>query len=186
MILILSLCSISLALGRNASLLLYCRCGMDHSDPYHRNSDTDCSVIQEWVFFTILARENQFFWFSYLNFTVWTRLQYHDKVEGVAGNFTGIKIANSTTCSIDLGLNPKGKCRKQIFAYHQTSGVKKVDDTNYDHFEIMWSCVTIEEDATPIDSECKSGRNQDTICCATNNCNDSPSNYTDYERKKNH
>ena len=60
MILILSLCSISLALGRNASELLYCRCGMDHSDPYHRNSDTDCSVIQEWVSSTVFTVSLQF------------------------------------------------------------------------------------------------------------------------------
>ena len=41
---------------------LYCRCGMDHSNPYDDKAKTDCSVIQ-----------------------------YHDQVEGVAGVYTGIK-----------------------------------------------------------------------------------------------
>ena len=41
---------------------LYCRCGMDHSNPYDDKAKTDCSVIQ-----------------------------YHDQVEGVAGDYTGIK-----------------------------------------------------------------------------------------------
>ena len=69
-------------------------------------------------------------------------IQYHEKMDGVVGNFTGIKIVNSTTCSIDLSLNPKGKCRKQIFAYHQTSDFRKADDSDFDHFQIMWSCET--------------------------------------------
>merc|ERR1712227_1189940 len=152
MIHFLTLCTINLVLGGNASLLLYCRCGLNRYFKYQQKSVTDCSVIQ-----------------------------YHHNVVGVVGNFTGIKIVNSTTCLIDLTLNPQGKCRKQIFSDHRRKGVMKPYETSYDNSVIKWSCVTHQDEPTPLQSECVSRRNQETTCCDTNNCNDSPSDYSNFE-----
>ena len=136
---------------------LYCRCGMDHSDPFHRNAETSCGVGQWFsisIFLQILFFQNwslQFFFkfeilkffqnwkfrkFSKLKFSKVSKkkvlnpsvkVQYHKDAQGVDGNWDGITIENKTTCAIDLTINPDGRCRKQISAYHPTNGITKVD-----------------------------------------------------------
>ena len=31
-------------------------------------------------------------------------------------------------------------------AYHPESPVVQVDETNYDHFEILWTCATVDDE----------------------------------------
>ena len=86
--------------------LLYCRCGLDHSDPY---ANTACKGQSQ--------RSPEVNLKLKLLFSV---IQYHEESDGIRGDYTGIKIVNETTCSIDLDKNPAGICRKQVSG-HQTS-----------------------------------------------------------------
>jgi len=123
--------------------LLFCRCGLDHSDPFHDYANTKCHVIQ-----------------------------YHEKVKGVQGNFSGITIANETHCQIDRKQNPNGMCRKQVTA-HQKNDALASSSKKHDHIEITWGCKTIESTNDIPTTLCNSRPDVDVVCCwDENNCND--------------
>ena len=50
-------------------------------------------------------------------------IQYHEKVKGVQGDFSGIRIANETHCQIDRKQNPNGMCRKQVTAHQKNDAL---------------------------------------------------------------
>ena len=71
-------------------------------------------------------------------------IQYHERSEGVQGNYTGINVVNQTACSIDMNRNPNGMCRKRVSG-HQTSDPSIdpfTDSDAHDHIEITWTCET--------------------------------------------
>ena len=133
---------------------LFCRCGLDHSDPFHDYANTKCHGKKYSAAFTTLK-------------TYFLVIQYHEKVKGVQGDFTGIRIANETHCQIDRKQNPNGMCRKQVTAHQKNDALASSSVSSnhsdydfflifskfflkwflkkkHDHIEITWGCKTIE------------------------------------------
>ena len=90
--------------------ILFCRCGLDHSDPFHDYANTKCHGKKYSAAFTTLK-------------TYFLVIQYHEKVKGVQGDFSGIRIANETHCQIDRKQNPNGMCRKQVTAHQKNDAL---------------------------------------------------------------
>ena len=58
-------------------------------------------------------------------------IQYHEKVKGVQGDFSGIRIANETHCQIDRKQNPNGMCRKQVTAHQKNDALASSSVSKY-------------------------------------------------------